>query len=72
MFVGGIVIDDQMQLFVFGDGIVDQSQEVDPVLRKKSVRSCLRGLRAVINMLFGFKTAGEGGQAIVPRVPNRL
>jgi hypothetical protein len=24
------------------------------------------------NMLFGFKAAGEGGQAIVPRVPNRM
>src|ERR1019366_7622752 len=32
MFVGGIVIHDQMQLFVLGCGVVHQSQEVDPLL----------------------------------------
>ena len=32
MLVGGIVIHDQMQLFVFGRGIVHEPQEVDPLL----------------------------------------
>ena len=32
MFMGGVVIHDQMELFVLRGGVVDKAQEVNPLL----------------------------------------
>jgi hypothetical protein len=74
MFVGGIVIHDQMQLFVLGRGIVHQPQEVDSLLMPvpllaqadrfsiQSVESCKQRCRAISLVIVGHRARASALQ----------